>query len=432
MAAFENGCFCGKKDQIHMSFIKSHPKKFAILLFLFLFLSGASLLAYLAVAKHGTAESAGGEENRGGGIPADYSQFDFGGQKHPVLYNQEYVALRGSLRNLDFFTPVFSPDRAAVNPGKPRVVVEKGRTLMYFDIPGEYYLDINKGPQLKVLVLNRDDNISSNVLRVFDFLTANLVVTQGNDKAFYENRENFSMDFFKSEAPKMLLCGPTLSFFEMILRERFNLPVRDVTFTGVFMEGGQLKYSTHNVIEVFLPDKNKWMMLDVNNGFAVKWMDSFEIAEKIRAASSTKKNISKAEFDAINFDFHHSVDARRTLNPFDPRGVFNSDMLTRESARDNWHDLAKIFLGGPGYWGGKRFNQNGLSSVYQLYLSRYHQDEFLLEAQIRWQGNWDLKVRHVPPEQLKRMLNDAYAEEISAKKWLGYLPKPIQRVAASH
>jgi hypothetical protein len=100
--------------------------------------------------------------------------------------------------------------------------------------------------------------------------------------------------------------------------------------------------------------------------------------------------------------------------------------------RDRWHDLAKIFLGGPGYWGGKRFNQNGLSSEYQLYLSRYHQDEFLLEAQLRWQSNWDLKVRHVPPEQLKQMLDDAYAEEVSAKMWLGHLPKPIQHAAASH
>lgn len=389
------------------------------------------MLAYLAVAKHDTAESAGGEENRGG-IPADYSQFDFGGQKHPVLYNQEYVAINGSLRSLSFFKPVFSPGRAAVNPGRPRVVVEKARTLMYFDIPGEYYLDINEGTQLKVLVLDRDDDISSNVLRVFDFLTANLVYTQGNDKEYYENRENFSKDFFKSKAPKMLLCGPTLSFFEIILRERFNLPVRDVTFTGVFIEEGQLKYSTHNVIEVFLPDKNKWVMLDVNNGFAVKWMDSFEIAEKIRAASSTKRNISKAEFEAIKFDFHHSVDAMRPLNLFDLRGVFYSDMVTRESARDHWHDLAKILLGGPGYWGGDRFNHKGLPPDFQLYLSQYHQDNFLLEAQLQWQDNWDLKVRHVPPEQLKRMLNDAYAEELSAKKWLEYLPKPIQVAPDSH
>lgn len=429
MAAFENGCFCGQKDQVYMSFIKTYPKKFAILLFLFLFVPAASLLVYFVVAKNGTVGNSGDKENEG--IPVKYSQFDFGGQKHPVLYNQEYVALDGTLRNLSFFKPVFSPDRAAVNPGRPRVVVEKSRTLMYFDIPGEYYLDINEDTQLKVLVLNRDDDISSNVLRVFDFLAANLVVTQGNDKEYYSDRENFSKDFFKSQAPKMLLCGPTLSFFETILRERFNLPVRDVTFTGVFMEGGQLKYSTHNVIEVFLPDKNKWMMLDVNYGFAVKWMDSFEITEKIRAASSTKKNISKAEFEGINFDFHHSVDPKRSLNASDLRSVFSPDMVTDESTRVQWHDLAKIFLGGPGYWGGSRFNHKGLPPDFQLYLSQYHQDNFLLEAQLRWQDNWDLKVRHVPPEQLKRMLNDAYAEEISAKKWLEYLPKPTQMTPAS-
>lgn len=405
----------------------TYTKKFLVLLFLF----GVSLLTYLLVAKHGTEGGSGGEENREK-IQADYSQFDFGGQKYPVLYNQEYVALSGSLHNLDFFKPVFSPDRAAVNPGKPRVVVEKNRTLMYFDIPGEYYLDINKDKKLKVLVLDRSDQISSNVLRVFDFFVANLVVTQGNDKEFYENSSNFAMGFFSSKGPKMLLCGPTLSFFEMVLRDRLNLPVRDVTFTGVFMEGGQLKYSTHNVNEVYLPDKNKWMLFDVNNGLAIKWMDSFEIAEKIREASSTKTNISKAEFDAINFDVHYSVDAKRSSNASDLREVFHSDMITRESARDYWHDFAKVLLGGPGYWGGDRFNHKGLPRDYQLYLSQYHQDQFLLEAQLRWQDNWKLKVRHVPPEQLKRMLNDAYAEEISAKKWLGYLPKPIQVAPASH
>lgn len=363
---------------------------------------------------------------------ADWGGFDFGGQKYPVLYSQDYIAINEDLLSLDLFLPLFSPDRAVVNPEKPRIVVMNKRTLLYFDVPGEYYLDINNDEKLKVLVLDRDQEISSNVLRVFDFLVANLVVTQGNDKEFYENSGNFAIEFFKSKEPKMLLCGPTLSFFEIILRDRFNLPVRDVTFTGVFMEGGRLNYSTHNVLEVFLPDKKKWVLFDINNGFAVRWMNAFEITEKVRNVSRSKENISRAEFESIDFDFHYMVDAKRTTDASDLRSVFYPEIVTRQSVRDRWHDLAKIFLGGPGYWGGKRFNQNGLSSEYQLYLSRYHQDEFLLEAQLRWQGNWDLKVCHVPPEQLKQMLDDAYAEEVSAKKWLGYVPQPLQRVAASY
>jgi hypothetical protein len=358
--------------------------------------------------------------------------FDLGGHKYPLLYNQEYIALAEGLVSLNFFSPVFSPDRAVVNPVKPRVVSLNNNTLLYFDVPGEYYLDINNEKKLKVLVLDRDEEISSNVLRLFDFLVANLVVTQGNDEEFYENSGKFTIDFFESKEPKMLLCGPTLSFFEIVLRDRFNLPARDVTFTGVFMEEGRLNYSTHNMLEVFLPDKAKWVLFDVNNGFVVKWMDAFEIAEKVRNASRSKKTVSKAEFESIDFDFHYMVDAKRTTDASDLRSVFSPEIVTRQSVRDRWHDLAKIFLGGPGYWGGKRFNQNGLSSEYQLYLSRYHQDEFLLEAQLRWQSNWDLKVRHVPPEQLKQMLDDAYAEEVSAKMWLGHLPKPIQHAAASH
>ncbi|MDR4463991.1 MAG: hypothetical protein MRJ66_06970 [Nitrospira sp.] len=360
-----------------------------------------------------------------------WGSFDFGGQKYPVVYNREYVAINEDVVSLDLFLPVFSPDRAAVNPAQPRIVVENKRALFYFDVPGEYYLDINRGHKLKVVVLDRHEEISTNVLRVFDFLVANLVVTQGNDKEFYENNENYAIDFFKSKEPKMLLCGPTVSFFEIILRDRFNLPVRDVTFTGVFIEGGRLAYGTHNVVEVFLPDMSKWVLFDLNNGFVAKWMDAFEITEKVRSVSQSKKNISKTEFESIDVDFHYLVDAKRTMNAFDPRSVFYPDMVTRESVRERWHDLAKIFLGGPGYWGGKRFNQNGLPLEYQLYASRYHQDEFLLEAQRRWQDNWDLKVRHVPPAQLKQMLDDAYAEEISARKWLEYLPKPILHAAAS-
>ena len=59
----------------------TYSKKFWFLLFLF----GASLLTYLVVAKHGTEGGSGGEENREK-IQADYSQFDFGGQKYPVFY----------------------------------------------------------------------------------------------------------------------------------------------------------------------------------------------------------------------------------------------------------------------------------------------------------------------------------------------------------
>ena len=56
-------------------------------------------------------------------------------------------------------------------------------------------------------------------------------------------------------------------------------------------------------------------------------------------------------------------------------------------------------------------------------ISRYHEDEFLLEAQIRWQGNWDLKVKHVPPKELQQMLDIAYSDEISARKWETLLPE---------
>lgn len=227
--------------------------------------------------------------------PADLQEvwktFDLGGQKYPIIYEKQYITIDGEITDLDFFQPLFSADRPEVNPKKPRIVSEEAKSLLYFDVPGEYYLDLvaENNIKLKVLVLSQRERISGNVLRLFDFLVANLIVTKGNEEEFLKSRENFTKDFFTTKDPKMLSCGPTLAFFEILLRERFNLPVRDVTFTGAFMHGGKVQYSTHNMIEVFLPDLNKWVLFDVNNGFVVKWLDSFEITEIIRSASATKK-----------------------------------------------------------------------------------------------------------------------------------------------
>ncbi|WP_295392836.1 hypothetical protein [uncultured Thiodictyon sp.] len=356
--------------------------------------------------------------------------FGFSGKKYPILYNHESMSLPGNVKNHGFFLPTFSPDRPEVNPGSPRIVAAGENTLVSFDVPGEYYLIFSEVAKLKVLVLDRDAAISANVLRLFDFLTANLVVTNGNDRDFYENREQFTVDFFKSSGPKLLFCGPTLLLFEALIRDRFNLPARDVSLTGVFLEEGQLRYSTHNVLEIFLPDKGRWVLFDVNNGLVIKWLDSFEITEKIRRASKTKQTIAKDEFESIDFDFHYVVDAKHSVNFFDPRSAFAPDMISQESVRAGWPGVAKMFLGGPGYWGGPRFGHRGLPPDYELYLSWYHEDPFLLTAQLKWQESWGVRVRHVPRLELKRMLNQAYAKQIAEKAWLPYLPQPNQNATA--
>ena len=356
--------------------------------------------------------------------------FDFNGKKYPILYDHESMSVPGNVKNYGFFLPTFSPDRPAVNPGSPRMVANGENTLVYFDVPGEYYLDINNISKLKILVLDRDAAISSNVLRLFDFLTANLVVTNGNDQDFYDNREQFAVDFFKSSGPKLLFCGPTLLLFEALIRDRFNLPARDLTLTGVILEEGQLRYSTHNVVEIFLPDKERWVLFDVNNGLVIKWLDGFEITEKIRRASKTKQSITKDEFESIDFDFHYVVDAKHSVNFFDPRRTFAPDMISQESVRAGWPEVAKMFLGGPGYWGGPRFGHWGLPPDYELYLSWYHEDPFLLTAQLKWQENWGVRVCHVPRLELKRMLNQAYAQQIAEQAWLPYLPQPSQHATA--
>lgn len=42
---------------------------------------------------------------------AEWLSFDFSGQKYPVLYNQEHIAIEGEVLSLDHFLPVFSPEQ---------------------------------------------------------------------------------------------------------------------------------------------------------------------------------------------------------------------------------------------------------------------------------------------------------------------------------
>ena len=339
------------------------------------------------------------------------------GHLYPIIYVDEKLELDYKVKSINYFKPIFSPNRPSINPARPALKSTKKSSTLQFKAPGEYYLKLNSNNFLRLLVINRDNNISENVLELFDFITANLVTTAGQDNLFYDDNKNFINNFFHSNHPILLTCGPTLSFFAQIIIDRLNLPVRDVTFTGVWMEGGQLKYSTHNMLEVYLPDKEKWMLFDINNAFAVKWLDAFEITELVRS-STNFDIISEDEFNKLELDYHRDVNALRSINPSDNSPTFSRILLSDIPTDNLWYNLIKIFMAGPGYWGGERFERKGLSPRYDLYLSQYHQDDFLLEGQIRWQDNWNLDVKHIKPYKLKQMLNRAYKDQISRKEWI--------------
>jgi hypothetical protein len=185
------------------------------------------------------------------------------------------------------------------------------------------------------------------------------------------------------------------------------------------MESGQLKYVTHNALEIYLPDLKKWCLFDINNGFIVKWMDSFELTNAIRSVSNSKLTISNDEFYSLTLDYHFSVYRYRSNNAADSRSLFSRDLISNSCVKEGWTMLAKMFLGGPGYWSGSRFKQiSGLPSDYYLYLSKYHNDPFLLEAQKKWISNWNLSSTHIPPDELNNMLDSAYSKQINNAEWI--------------
>ena len=217
----------------------------------------------------------------------------------------------------------------------------------------------------------------------------------------------------------MLLCGPTKGFFNTLVRQRFGLPTRSVTFTGVYFTDGRIQYMTHNVLEIYLPERKKWVLFDPNNGIIAKWKDAFEISEAVREASATKTSFTKDDFSRLKLDFHTNVDVKKPFGNFSNQNLFFSGMLSSESVREQWPMLFQLFLGGPGYWGGITGpgQDAALPATYDVYSSVYHKDRFLVEAQNRWIANWKLKVLRLSPDDLKRRLSKSYAAEIAARKW---------------
>lgn len=344
----------------------------------------------------------------------EWKDFAFNGQKYPILYEHELILVNKAIASVAYFRPLHSPDRPEVNPAKPAIQKIGDKSLITFGVPGEYYLVLNESYRLRVLILNRKQSIDLNVVALSDFVAANTSNINGNDAEWYKGPEIFTQNYFSSDQPKMLLCGPTHGFLKLLIGARFGLPTRAVTFTGVYFEQGRIQYGTHNTLEVYLPENRKWVLFDPNNGFMAKWMDAFDITDAVRNASATKNSFTKDDFKKLKLDFHYNVDVKRPFNNFSDQNLFFTGMLSKESQREQWPVLMQIFLGGPAYWGGVA---GSLPGDYHLYSSLYHLDPFLIEAQARWQGNWPLKVLKITPDDLKRRLNERYAPEIAERKW---------------
>lgn len=348
---------------------------------------------------------------------------DFRRVAYPIVYDGDAVTAPVAVNDWTNFEPLSGRYRNAVNPGAPVRLDE--RTLR-FDLPGEYYLLLNGAQPWRVLVLAHDEPVSDSVVRLFDFLVANLATTQGQDLLYSGNPVAYMNGFFQSRDPGLLLCGPTLSMFQQLIKERFDLPVREVTYSGTTMSGGQVVYATHNVVEVYLPDKSKWVQFDVNSDFLVKWLGALELAAKVRAKAGSARRLLADEWSTIDWSQHIGVDPRLAIDAANSEPKFRPDLIGKSRASENWHLLSSIMVGGPSYWGGPRFEQPGLPKDYDVYYATTHDDPFLVEASVRWVANWQMSVKVMSRAEMEALLAASYAPVIQAEAWLARI-HPAQR-----
>ncbi len=231
---------------------------------------------------------------------AQEEALSFGDSTYPVLFAGDTIRRWEDVQSLGFFSPLFGAERNVVNPATP-VVIER-RTIR-FDEPGEYYLEINHERFLKVLILDPLEPISKGVLRIFDFLVANLLVSNGEQPVWDKlGLDRYIQRWVHSKDPGLLLCGPTDSMFRALVFERFRLPNRMVTLPGVYRRNRQIVKATHNVPEIYLPDIGKFVLFDLNNAFVVRWLNAIDLAYLIHSATDDSAYLTDDQWNALGLE----------------------------------------------------------------------------------------------------------------------------------
>ena len=187
--------------------------------------------------------------------------FRFPDSRYPILFSGTTVEASQPITSVRYFAPLFGKSRTVVNPAPIDI---DGRQLTFREA-GEYYLVVNDAHHLKAIVLDATEPISQGVTRIYDFNLANVAWCTADDRAWYEAADHFLEFFFYSPGPVGLLCGPAAEVFRRMVWDRFRLPSRVVTFPGTYYAGSEIRRATHNVPEVYLPDKRKFVLFDINN-----------------------------------------------------------------------------------------------------------------------------------------------------------------------
>ena len=352
--------------------------------------------------------------------------YDFGSCIFPVIYNNEKIIVNTKITSITTFECIFSPDRYIVNPTLPKKEVIGQKTFLTFDKLGEYYLKFNNIHKLKIVVLERNAEISENVLRLYDFLAANLVTADNDDENYPKNRYKYIFEFFTKENPMLLTCGCILNLFNDIIRERFSLPTRDISLTGTWLYNEKISKSIHLVNEIYLPDKNKWVMFDIPTGFVAKWLSCFEITNIIR-----KNSLSNTRFilnpDKKNlFNEHYNVKRFRSKEgeytcKLDSDGNINiKNIISTNTYKSVYTDLFNVIFSGPTFFG--NIEMWNIEGKYDRYISGYHTCPLLSKGQIDLVTENNLTAKIINPIELEKILDKSYCNIINEKKWLDKLP----------
>jgi len=347
-------------------------------------------------------------------------RFDFNGYKYPLLYEGESIGYFEHIAGISSFEPLFGKDRTVVNPVAPEIV--NGANIR-FSAPGEYYIRVNDNAPLKVLVLSRDEPFSSAVTRLFDFVSANLLFANvpEESKACDINKDLYIKTWFNSDRPGRLLCGPTHGFFRTIISDRLQLPTRIVTFPGVYRWGGRIYRSSHNITEVYLPDKKKWVLLDINYGFFVKWMDALELAQFFHRNSSGDSGMTVVEkMLALKVHTGGPTLYWSSNNLAETDGDYSETEVSAIPTSYLWRDAFRFYFSGAAYWGGELqwVKPTGTEFLPGQYLfANLHSDPELKKAAVDWIESFGIKPTVVSPEALREMLDSGHADLIASKPW---------------
>lgn len=355
--------------------------------------------------------------------------FDYGDSKFPIIYAGESIALFQKVQIITYFQPLFGKERSRVNPVQPR----KEDNKIIFDTPGEYYLMVNDAFPLKVIVLDPEEKISEGVLRIFDFSVANLLACNANDIDWNNNSWALLSGWFQSLEAKGLLCGPTAELFRRMVYDRFRLPSRWVTFPGTYRgRGKQIGRNIHNVVEVYLPEQERFVMFDINNALVVRWKSAMDIAKIIHAETDStalmnsftwQALIDRAKWSKSGLDVYRGhVQGKRPKSADFSKSEPNTSLdewISDDPLEIYWPALARVYYGGVAYFGG---NGYGTEFLKTYTFGSLHDDKELELAAIKWVESSKLNVTVLPPDELEARLEAGFRDVIASRPWMSRLP----------